>query len=813
MAPISRGTMPETLRRLISPEYLAVPEPGPMGAMWPLYAGLGALFAALLGTAVWALATRGKDPQLPALRAWAWFEIWICTAGLAAVVARFLVWPGWSARIWPVSLAVLAACGVVALWFRRVRPSPLVAEQLRILAVSPLASVRSRRAPVGTIVWLVAGLSLHLAGLALILAARYGQPLWLAPALLALLLVPQLPALVQRKMPRLMALAPMLGAYATTLLWLAYRWQGITVVGWQGLAFPNPLLSVFYVDGIIMAAVGLSLLCQLNVTAGRLRKRAFLWRWAVVGLLCATLVWAVVVYIGKRTHGTTASDPYAYAQMAVDLAERGTFLHRFALFEDVMPLDIAWAPLQPVGYHVPRNEMGDSPSVWATGASVLLAGGYFLLGEEGLYITTPIVALLALGATWALVQQVLRGEPRFVRHLTAAIAVALLATSPEYVDRVLVPMADASAQLFTVLALLFTLRAMHELEQDQRSSAFSLLIAGLCFGWAYWVRHTQLVLAIPVLLAIVLGLRSKPRSMWEMVWPFLLLFGAALLAAFPDIWYRWRVFGGPFSTETTELPSMGLGYVAPVAFKTLHDTLAAGEWGYLFPLALYGIYRLARDHGRETDVLGSAFLAVLFVHLTYRFLRLRDLISLFPLADLAVAYGAVAIARLARGMTTHSRQITRLGYPLLAATLMAWLVLGFALARWNMVGTMWKPGQASFGYVRPEQREAFDRLAEVTPSDGVIGASLNAGAVMLYTTREAIRPYDSWTDGEWAIFLEAMDTARRPVFLLDDGELMATFIAREATRHRLTPIEALDLPLFGASDGNAAWLYRVERTP
>jgi hypothetical protein len=212
-------------------------------------------------------------------------------------------------------------------------------------------------------------------------------------------------------------------------------------------------------------------------------------------------------------------------------------------------------------------------------------------------------------------------------------------------------------------------------------------------------------------------------------------------------------------------------------------------------------------------VLGSAFLAVLFVHLTYRFLRLRDLISLFPLADLAVAYGAVAIALLARRMTAHSRQITRLGLPLLAAALMAWVVLGFALARWNMVATLWKPGQASFGYVRPEQREAFDRLAEVTPSDAVIGASLNAGAVMLYTAREAIRPYDSWTDDEWTIFLEAMDTKRRTVFLLDDGELMATFIAREAARHRLTPIEALDLPLFGASDGKAAWLYRVERTP
>ena len=93
----------------------------------------------------------------------------------------------------------------------------------------------------------------------------------------------------------------------------------------------------------------------------------------LAGVLAATLLWAGVVYLGKRTHGATASDPYAYAQMGVDLAETGSFLHRYPLFQQVMPLQIAWAPLQPVGYHVPVNDLGDCPSVWATGASVFRA--------------------------------------------------------------------------------------------------------------------------------------------------------------------------------------------------------------------------------------------------------------------------------------------------------------------------------------------------------------------------------------------------------------------------------------------------------
>jgi uncharacterized membrane protein len=667
-----------------------------------------------------------------------------------------------------------------------------------------------------SLVGLLAGQAVHLVGITIVLAAHPGWPLWPAPLVLLAILLPQIPLLARRQRPHLAALAPLGIAYAAAGLKLLYRWLGLTVMGWHGSVFPNPMTSLFYLDGIVLAVVAYSLLCQVYLLAKELERPAILWTGAVAGLLLATSIWSGVVYFGKRTHGATASDPYAYAQMAVDLAERGTFLHRFSLFEEVIPLGIAWAPLQPVGYHIPRNALGDCPSVWATGASVLLAAGYKLLGETGLYVTTPVVGLLALAATWFLVQEALRGQSRAMRFMTAGLAVVLLATSPEYVDRLLVPMADAAAALFTVLTLALALGGMRQLSEGQHGLGWFLL-AGIAFAWAYWVRHTQIVLAIPVLLAMALGVRKARSGSWSSILssrPFLAavfaFLGAALLFAVPDIFYRWQVFGSPWATETTELALMSVQNIVPAGSRMLRVALIAGEWGYLFPLAAYGLYRLVRDHRPVAAILGSAFAVVLLVHLTYSALRLRDLISLFPLVDVAVAYGAVVLIRKVRASARLQSSSAHLAPPLLALTVTLWVISSLGLARWAMIDNLWERGWASFGYMRQENRAAFDRLAELTPPEAIIGASLDAGAVTMYTGRDAIRPYDSWTGEEWALFLKAMRTAGRPVYLLDDGGLMDQFIEQERTRFTLTPIAELQVPLFSATDRETGWLYRLE---
>jgi hypothetical protein len=373
-------------------------------------------------------------------------------------------------------------------------------------------------------------------------------------------------------------------------------------------------------------------------------------------------------------------------------------------------------------------------------------------------------------------------------------------------------MADAPATLFTLLTLFFALRSMHRLEQGRQRVTATLVLTGVFLGLAYWVRHTQLVLVLPVCLAVLFGSRNANDDRARLlVRSLALVFVAALTVALPDIAYRWKAFGGPFAAESSELPSMGLRFLTTAGAQALHSTVAAGEWGYLLPFALYGGYRLIRRHGREASVIAAAFVAVLLLHLTYRFLRLRDLLSLFPLLNLAVAYGAVLLVRFARSLVSQTRGIRTLGPGMLASVLVAWVALSFALARWTMIPYLWQPVEASFGYMTQDNRAAFDRLAELTPDDSVIGASLNAGAIMLYTGRDAFRPYDGWTGEEWKTFLDAMYDEQRAVYLLDDGPLMARFVSTQQESHRITAVKALNVPIFDELHRDAGWLFRLER--
>lgn len=546
-----------------------------------------------------------------------------------------------------------------------------------------------------------------------------------------------------------------------------------------GFTYPYFVNVAFNSTAALLASAAYVVLCQLYLVK-RGARGSFL---ALAGavLLVLTFFWAGAEYIGHRTRGLTGSDPYVYAQMAVDLVRHGTPWHLFPLFPKVSGLGIPWWPIVHSGYHLPHDGLGHAASVWPVGQSALLAFGYLLLGEEGLYITTPVIGLLSLGAIYLLVAEVLHDESRGDRLLAGAWAAFILATSWEQIDRLLVPMADATTQLFTILVILFTLRAM------RGNHWLYALLAGLSFGGAYWVRHTQLVVGLSVLLAVALLGRERSRKERG---EFLLLFGlVSFTMALPDLVYHRLSFGNFLTPESEELALFAFSYLATTGPRLGRDLLRGNEFGYLLPFLLYGAYKMYRQKKGLFLVLGGWILALVLFHLPYAALRLRDLLSAFPALIALTAYGMICVWKVA---TSQTRASPLRGF-LASLGILSLLLLPAYRTRITLTGPFGS-FETTFGFVMEEERRAFDQLAAYTSPGSIIGTSLNGGPIDLYAGREAFRPA-AWEAEELDLFIRTMWDGGRQVYILNDGCDEDWALSLLENRYRVEGVARLDIPI------------------
>jgi hypothetical protein len=416
----------------------------------------------------------------------------------------------------------------------------------------------------------------------------------------------------------------------------------------------------------------------------------------------------------------------------------------------------------------------------------------------------------------------------------AALCCALVATSPEGSERLLVPMADAAAQLFTVLTLWLLLRGGRA--RTIRAVALHGALAGLSFGAAYWVRHPLLPLGAAAVAAALFGalrvplsrtrrgslFRSRrgstfrscrdhvstpsdaqdqdretwsrgehkstpPRSWWVLLLAFAL---AALLVALPDLAFHKRAYGGWLTSESSEWFLISAKNVGRALSGVLQQgLLRREEIGYLAPLALYGVWLLWRLHRRAALVLGTAFLAVFAFHLLYEALRPRDLIAVLPLLYLCAAYGWVNAFRRLRWHKT----------PGAAVLLVCLSVLLFARST-HVLSMPWRSDVTTFGHVPATQADAFRQLGKLTPENAVIGSMLNSGAIELHADRIAVHPAP-WTDAELYAWADALLSRGQPFYLLDDGEEMPPLIERIESRYLLQHVATLGLPYFALGGG------------
>lgn len=562
------------------------------------------------------------------------------------------------------------------------------------------------------------------------------------------------------------------------------------IEGYFDYTFPDPRVLLHF-EFLVGAAIVYSALI-LVVAIFNSRARALVTA-AVVGVV-GIMVWAGVEYVTSRTFGATASDPFAYAQMGIDWATRGMAAHHFVLFPLVLAQQISWYPVLHVGYHLPFNAAGDAITVWSPFGSLAYALAYRLLGENGLYLVNPIFSWLCAPVAGLLAFELTRHETQLVRRVTAAGVGCVIATSNEIVNWAGVTMVDAQALLFTTLAIYCAVRLY-------RSGGWGWIAGtGIFWGLAYLVRHTQLVIA----LGFVPLYCSAPLSRRVRIGGLMLTCAIALVIALPDLWYHQTYLGSWLTPESEELALYAVTAVAQAIGTIAQSAMTGAEYGWFLPFIAFGIFSFTRRHSVLSSALFLWLAAELIVHLPYAALRLRDLLPEFPILAFYAVYGMATSVQMLYGFRGALARAV--------AAVLVLMILELSLVRvWNTLPRVAQEPRAQFGAMTRLQRASFDALAELTPQNALIGASLNSGAVENHAHRHAFRPAD-WCApgkcGELRVFLALAIAKHYPIYLVEDNPSLIPVLQELRETFYVERVTTLDVPLFTTEpfdDAGALW--------
>ncbi len=723
---------------------------------------LAALSGAMLISLLWLWRARRMQRT--------WRACLMIAAGVALVasVGRASEVPLLSARLPWLLVGGVAALPLILPWASAARQCGAWQDAWRALTFAPMppsSKIYSARFVSG---WL----ALHGLGL-LFVIVNARLPLWTMPVLGCALLCPAIIASVARTRGSawrvLMGWAPLIWSWAVVALdALGAQPSGVL----NGIVHPSLGLAVGVVWSLAASA-------RLAAHALGANDNSFA-QWGGLALLAATILWSLWTSSTLRTHGVTGSDPFAYVQMGIDLVRHGTVLHPFPLVEVTHALGIASYPVVHVGYRIPTHADTLAPSVWPPGFAVLTGLAYQLGGELGLYWLNPLLGVLAaiITALFALAFN------RSVAALpVAALSALFTATSLQQVRWQMLPMADIAAQILTLLALITAWIARGRLHFAAAS--------GLLLGAAFCVRYTQVLLAPAI--AFALWAHHAATLTWrQRALSVTICAACAWLAAAPVLVYHTVVFGHPFVTGSDELMHFSLADAPETLGRAITALAHYREFGFLAPLIVWGVIAQWRDDAKAATTLLIAFGVLLGFHALYRYLRLRDVLFLFPFLSLWAAYG---IGSLWRQLDHHRKRALALVFIFVVVH----MVVLRTMETWALPITR---GFDTFGYLLREQRESFNQLRALTPANALIGSTLNSGAVELYAQRLAFRPAD-WSAEELWQFVDAMRARGHVLYLLDDGEALTPSLAALRQRYKLQEVARLLLPRYHAVGGGS----------
>lgn len=646
--------------------------------------------------------------------------------------------------------------------------------------------------------WIQIGLFLsHILGWLAIVQLSHNAQWWGLLPILALL-----PILIYLKTRNayawLESLAPMVGVYGVLimrlLLAVIYRLQD------QEFILEPPFYNVLNINTWVWISLMWTLACQVGLASHFFLKHPLDFKLSIKLfsgiLLVGTFIWTIGTYFTIRTHGVTASDPYAYTQMGYDLAETDSVEHEFPLARLTYELDIAASAVVPIGYRMPDTETYQSATVWSPGYAPFLAIAYSGLGEIGFYLSTPVFGILSLAVLAWLSYLLLPNVVSPYQELVIAISVLVLATSLLQISWLAVPMADIPAQLFSMLAIVFVLRMRHSKIKipTQQSDLINGFLAGLCLGTAFAIRYTQVLMAVPMLYGFFLIFWQERQVRRRGLQTLLATGVGAWLVAGIVFWYHNTAFGHPLAVGSEELGHFSLDNLSLTMPRVWNDLFTRDEFRWLAPFLVWGLFRLMQKYRHVALVLGLWFGVLLAFHLPYHYLKLRDLLSVFPVLAFIVGFGVADIVK-----TICEIKTDQLRGWLLAGLIASSLV--FFVLRLHTTPYLSKNGFTNFGYLNAEQRTSFDKLADATPENAIIGVSLNSGAVILHSDRSIVRPYE-WSTDDWFEFIDRAQADNHVIYLLVESVDMEPILEATLQRYDVEPVIALQMPYFHFAGGS-----------
>jgi len=311
--------------------------------------------------------------------------------------------------------------------------------------------------------------------------------------------------------------------------------------------------------------------------------------------------------------------------------------------------------------------------------------------------------LVALLATLSLVVMFGIARELGLSRIWSYVAAMILASVPIVLSSAVQPMSDDVAMFWALVAMYCALRS-------QRNASFAIF-AGIALGVGVWVRPTNLLLALPMALAM--------RFRWPLLWRTAV---GALPIGLALAWYQKVQFGSAlrtgYGTAGEMLQASIIAKCAPHHFLWLVKTMS--------PLAILGLFVVVADKrvDRWTRVLLPIWIGIFFA-----FYMAYDICSdwwdtrfLLPGLPALILASILVLQRIA---TTRVRSI------IAAVLALVMLITPITMARKLRV----------FGYGKGEQQwPRWVNWAESKlPPDSLLIGGIFCGAFYYYSGRYMVR--------------------------------------------------------------------------